>query len=332
MIRGFVGRYHDEVGSAYARAFSDSPDQIRDRYNWKPATQEWVFYRRYVTGAALRSRDDLRSPYMDEALASFEAKLSRSLAWSVTGIYREWRDGLENEDGRDVPGNPAADGNAHYTNIDKVREYGGIELALRKMLAGDRLQLIASYTYARTKGLWGSGEDDEISEDYGSTPYSYWNQWGYVEQDRPHSLKFNGSYLLPYDFSVGASASYWSGKPYTVIGTVKTSSTGPWEGVSFSGYHLTPTGSDRLPSLWRLDLHLEKNFKLGPVTAGLVFDVFNATDNQEATDLDANVGTITLAGDEPGATYTVTDANSRFGEYTLWQAPRSYFFAVKVEF
>jgi outer membrane receptor protein involved in Fe transport len=332
VIRGFIGRYHDEVGSAYARAFSNSPDQIRDRYNWNATSQQWTFYRRYVTGAALRTRDNLKSPYMDELLAAYEAKISGSMAWSVTAVYREWRDGLENEDGRDVPGNPAADGNNNYTNVDKVRTYGGIEFALRKMLAGDRLQFMASYTYSRAKGIWGSGEDDEISEDYGATPYSYWNQWGYVEQDRPHSLKFNGSYYLPYDFLVGASFSYWSGRPYTVVGSVKTSTAGQWEGVTFSGYHIKPTGSDRLPSLWRLDLHLERTFRMGPVAAGLVMDVFNVTNNQEATDIDSNVGTITLQNDEPGAAYTVVDPNSRFGKYTVWQAPRSYFFGVKLEF
>jgi hypothetical protein len=330
-LHGFVGRYHDNVGSAYPRVFSSYPDQIRDRYNWSASKNDWVFYRRYITGAALATRDDLKSPYMDEAILGYEARLSGSLSWGVSGIYREWRDGLENEDGRDVPGNPAADGNNHYTNVDKIGEYKGIELSLRKVLAGDKLQFHASYTYSQSEGIWG-GDDDEISEDYGSTPYAYYNQWGRLSQDRPHVLKFNGSYLLPYDFRAGASLNYWSGMPYTTFATVKTSAGGEWGGVSFGGYHVSTKGANRLPDAWRLDLRLEKDFSLGPIILGFVVDVFNATDNQEATDIDANLGTITLEDDEPGAAYTVIDANSRYGQYIEWQAPRSYFFGFKVEF
>jgi hypothetical protein len=102
--------------------------------------------------------------------------------------------------------------------------------------------------------------------------------------------------------------------------------------VSFGGYHVSKKGANRLPDAWRLDLRLEKDFSLGPVIVGFVVDVFNVTDNQEATDIDANLGTITLEDDEPGAAYTVIDPNSRYGQYIEWQAPRSYFFGFKVEF
>jgi hypothetical protein len=41
---------------------------------------------------------------------------------------------------------------------------------------------------------------------------------------------------------------------------------------------------------------------------------------------------ISLEGDQPGATYTVDIPNRDCMKYTQWQAPRSYFFGVKIEF
>ena len=133
-LHGSLGRYHDIIDNTVSRAFSETPDEIYDLYRWDSDLSEWYFYRQYVNGSDYVTRDDLDSPYMDEATLGYTMKVGETMSLSVDATYREWKDGVEDDDGTDVAGNPAGDGNYHYTNIDKAREYKGIEFTFKKRL------------------------------------------------------------------------------------------------------------------------------------------------------------------------------------------------------
>lgn len=334
ILRASVGRYHDTVSNYWSSSFTETPHLIYDLAYWDSSAGDWGEPTRYDIGAARSTRDpDPASPYMDEITAGYEAKISPTMAWGVQGVYRVWRDGLEDDDGQyfaDYPDNPPNDGNYHYTNVDgKAREYQGLSLTLRKLLGADRLQFLASYTYSKTKSIWNDGDQAGV---YADNPYNYYNYWGYTSYDHRHVVKFNGSYFLPWDFVVGANFIYMTGAPWTTYATVETSAAGQWGHDQFGGYYVSKHGAHRLPDTWTADLRFEKNFKVGPVTAGIYVDAFNVFNNQQPVAADGELGTITLLGDEPGAAYTVEDANPYYSTTTRWQAPRSYFFGVKLEF
>jgi len=328
-LHAAVARYHDTIGYELARDLSIYPPETYDYYTWSSSTQSWRYSRTVAVSAASITMDDLSSPYMDELTVGFEGKLSSSMKWGVDVTARDWKDGVEGDDGRTYGTNLADDGSVHYLNLDTVRKYRGIEFKVTKRLAGDKLQFMASYNYSKTTGYWSNDDEDA---GWGDSPFLYYNQWGRTWQDRPHMLKFFGSYYLPLDFVVGTSFVYQSGIPYAHFATVHTTADSIWGSQNFSNYLVEQRGSRRLPDNWLLDLRLEKEFHFGPVTAGLYVDVFNVFDQQEAIDIDAKIGTIELVDNEPGNAYEITDPNGTFGNYTEWQAPRSYFFGVKLEF
>jgi len=328
-IHATAGRYYDVIGSDLTRNYSALPERVYDRYNWSAARGEWVLAQRYIEGAAYVTREeDLEPPHMDEATLGYERSLAPDLVVGATVVVRDWSDGIEDDDGTAVAGNPAADGNYHWRNIGTYRRYRGLDLMLRKALGSGKGQLSVNYTLSKTEGYTG---DDDYSGAWGNNPFRYYHQWGRWPMDRTHNLKLLGSYQLPYGLVAGGSLVYWTGAPYSITGRVRTSTSGPWKGASFTDYNISERGAKRLPDLWQLDCRLEKRFGLGRFGLSVYVDVFNLTDNQEADRLDSSVGTISLAGDQPGAAYTVVDANSAFMQYNRWQAPRSYFFGLKLE-
>lgn len=328
-LHGSIGRYHDTIGNYTTRTFGEVPPYVRDRYFWDADIMDWEFYRTYVTAAAFASRDDLKSPYMDEFTVGYMGRLSQTLAFGVDVIYRTFKDGIEDDDGQDFPGNPANNSNYHFLNIDKVKEYKGIEFTLRKNLAEDNLQFLASYTYSHTEGIWGDNQESAI---YADNPYNYYNYYGY-RNDYPHMVKFNGSYFLPAGFIVGANLAWYAGPSFNRYGTVETSPDGEWGGETFSNYYPYKAGSANLPNRWTVDLRFEKEFKLSSrFVFGLYLDIFNAFNNQEAVDIDGYIGRLTLENDQPGADFTVTAPSDSYLEFEQWQAPRSYFVGVKLDF
>jgi len=328
-LRGSLGRYHDTIGNYVSRSFGDIPDYVRDRYAWDSGIMDWVFYRTYVTSPGSTTRDDLKSPYMDEATLGYEFRINPTIAMSVDLIYRVWKNGVDDDDGRDFPDNPADDANYHFFNIDKQKEYKAIELTFRKNLGDDNLQFMASYTYSQTEGVWG---DDDESTVYADNPYNYYNWYGF-RNDFPHMLKFSGSYFLPLGFIVGMNGAYFSGESYNRYGTVETSPDGEWGGEDFSSYYPYKAGSAHLRGYWTVDLRAEKEFKISSrFTAGLFVDIFNVFNNQEPVDIDGFIGRMTLENDEPGAPFTVTSPNAAYLSYSEWQAPRSYFIGGKLVF
>ncbi len=75
-----------------------------------------------------------------------------------------------------------------------------------------------------------------------------------------------------------------------------------------------PVGTFRLPTLWSLDLHIEKEIPMGPGRIKLLADVFNATNSHIALEKVADV------------------TSAEFGRVRLWNRPRTFRLGVGYSF
>jgi len=336
-LHGSYGRYDDTFGNYVTRTFVDTPNRDYQLQYWSMELEDWDPDRTYSysVGPAYATQEVLDSPYMTEATLGYEGKLTKTMAWSVDGIYRKWEKGVEDDDGQyfaDFPENPPDDGNYHFYNVGKYRDYKGLEFTLRKRLGAGKYQFLTSYTYSKTNSLWGNSD---YATGYADNPFNYYNYYGRPTFDRRHMVKFNGSYYLPYGFLVGTNFTYWSGKPYTIDADAQTNADSEWGVRTFGGYYPEQRGSRELDATYRWDLRLEKDFRIGKgMNIGFYIDIFNVTNSQKIVDTNNYYGV--LAINEPGQTTDnfgdPIDTTTFEPAANEWQAPRSYFFGAKFEF
>ena len=225
----------------------------------------------------------------------------------------------------------------------------------------DRLFLQGSYTYAKSKGNTEGGvksdigqNDTNVTQDFDYIELTV-DTYGYLPNDRRHSLKLFGNYEMTDEWSVGANLLVQSGRPlncfgvldrnpdlpvdangdgdYSDVGDVRNYSPHPY-GSSFMRCGTTPNGglednnvvrrprgtTGRLPWTSSLDL----NVAYAPNWAeGLQFkmDVFNVLNSQKVTSVieTAEVRSTGL----PSQTYLLPAS---------FQAPRSVRFMVQYDF
>src|SRR5262249_44199128 len=94
------------------------------------------------------------------------------------------------------------------------RDYHGLVLRFDGR-AGDRLHLVASYSWSISKGsvesTGGSGSEFDVY------PVHFANTYGYLYDDVRHRVKLKGFVKLPARFSVGFNAVYQSPFAYSVL-------------------------------------------------------------------------------------------------------------------
>ncbi|KRG70136.1 TonB-dependent receptor [Pseudoxanthomonas dokdonensis] len=211
----------------------------------------------------------------------------------------------------------------------------------------DKLFLQGSYTFAKSKGNTEGGvksdigqADTNVTQDFDYIELTE-NTYGYLPNDRRHSLKLFGNYDFSEQWSMGANLLVQSGRPKNCIGVLdrdpnRAPGDGPSLPVALGGTYNphpyqaaffrcnnipVPRGTaGRLPWTTTLDL----NVAWRPSFAeGLQFkmDVFNVFDTQEVTSVNeiAEDGSTGL----PQANYLVP---------TSYQAPRTFRFMVQYDF
>jgi hypothetical protein len=125
-------------------------------------------------------------------------------------------------------------------------------------------------------------------------------------------VKFTGMYQLPWGLTLSAFLQAKQGGPQPLRRRGVFGQGAVY--VYRDGYKL---GDERLPTLWMLNLGLEKTLKLGDaVTATLVVDWYNVTNNQ--IELKRN---ITIGADPPGEDQPI-----------MWMGPGVFQFGVRVNF
>ncbi len=210
----------------------------------------------------------------------------------------------------------------------------------------DRFFLQGSYTYAKSKGNTEGGvksdigqADTNVTQDFDYIELTE-NTYGYLPNDRRHSLKLFGNYEITEEWAIGGNLLVQSGRPYNCIGVLDrdpnrepgdppslpppdgTYNPHPY-GASFMRCNNLPVPrgtAGRLPWTTTFDLNVAYRPAFAP---GLQFklDVFNLFDNQKV--IAVNETAEDQASGLPVETYLSPVA---------FQAPRSVRFMVQYDF
>ena len=346
----YYGRYYDPIRNNMTNFAGTLTGAILEEQVY--INDQWVTYR--TRGGPVQQdaffAPTTKTPYTDDFLTGYEIDLGHSVSVGANYVYRPTRNILEDYDlslyafavnGSQVYGDIDAPDSLwlglDYFGYDKnpgsnfvigtlaggKRNYHGLELNVRKRFS-DRWQALASYPYRNAKGNTNSDSNADYQGDVlfldPRAPYQYGVQPGSI----PHLFKAVGSYTFPFNLEVGAGYRWNSGayasrtflsggrnlpaqvsEPYVYAGALES-----W---------LSPdsVGSLQNPAWGQLDLRvsyrkLDTRFK-----PEFFVDIFNVTDNQEATrnqDL--------LAG----------NGGTAFSEPLTWVGPRRMYLGVRLGF
>jgi hypothetical protein len=337
------GRYYDLyafhlVDLYQPNEFSRHCDQYIGEYYGYPT---WTIFEIYTfvpfpTGGVTRD-DHLKPQYMDELGIGYQAVLSPKLSAGISYMHREWRQKIEDyilNDygiwGYDVHIANETDYKDQYESWGKTfRKYDGVLVTLKKNLGEDRFQFLASYTWSRLRGF----DNTDSESTWGNDPYQYINALGYLPNDVRHQVRFYGSFILPFDLNVGINFYWFSGYPYTDYVDMLYEGDIASFGGSYFNYLLDKRGeSGRYPAEWRLDLRVEKKFRIKRLfSVSLYADLFNLLNQQNETGRDNYLGEAQLTGPVRSNDYIITWHNPGYGKFTAWYAPMSFFLGAKIE-
>ena len=206
--------------------------------------------------------------------------------------------------------------------------------------AGDRYSWHASYVWSRSAGNTEGGvksdigqADTSVTQDFDYADLNV-DTYGFLPNDRRHTVKLFGSYDISEQLSVGANALFQTGRPYNCLGVkdltrangTHSGSTHPY-GTSFFRCDdvAIPRGTaGRLPFTSTLDLNMvyRPAFIKG-LTAKL--DVFNVFNSQKTTAV--TEGYESAANYNTSGQFLTGAANINLDTYLLpraLQAPRAY--------
>ncbi|HEX7149857.1 MAG TPA: TonB-dependent receptor [Thermoanaerobaculia bacterium] len=309
VLHGFYGKVMDDNALSLPSFLSPvgtlTTDFLLDHEgNWVPDSQ---------SGGPSGNQVDpnLKPTHSDEYSFGFTQRILSNTSVDLTAVYRQTNDIFEDTcfDQDTCPffwltNAPNGDADALRSNYRGL--IAKVETRPTSWLSG-----IVSYTVSKSRGsveyTQNAGSDFDVAPDH------FVNRYGYLSDDARHRVKINGYARLPLAIILGANYNWDSGTPWSVTRP------SPYGGVEY----LETRGSRRLPHYHRLDLQLQKDFRLGPVTAGLIAAVSNVLSTELPLAIDGNVG---LNGTIDSPT------NANFGNAVSWQIPRRYDIGVRFEF
>jgi outer membrane receptor protein involved in Fe transport len=228
-----------------------------------------------------------------------------------------------------------------------TRDYDGVELRLRKNLS-DRWQMTTTYLYSRLygnySGLTSSDENNRnspsVNRFFDGQYYSFDRQgqpvFGFLQTDRPHVFKIEGSYDLPWGTGIGL---YWLAESGTPLQTEMRQKNIPFFPFGRGDLGRTPVYSrtdlflQHDVRLWgghkiNLGLNIENLFDQDTVTRTYTLpyrDTFNVSDQ---VFFSGTFDPVALATAAPG-TYR---PDARFGLADQYQARREMRLQVRYTF
>jgi hypothetical protein len=323
------GRYYqflvqDIADSVYAGV----PQQTNsDVFEWDGSS--WVLVDSFREGAGVNPiNNDLKPSYLDEINIALQQQLGNTMAVGIRGIYRQWKDLIDDRRFIDAEGNKIR----VPENIgDEARRYfKGIEVTFEKRFSRN-WQASMNYTLSRSEGNHFSNYTSQLF-DYADETCNVTgapvvgripcpqatdaNRYGYAAYDRTHIVQAFTAYTLPLRWVAitAAPSVFWqSGLPYQAQRTFTIHNENDI-------YFYEKRGSHRLPNHYQLDFALEAVFKpWGPLEIGAKGEVFNVT-NQQQQISNASIRLI------PDANFGAATARGAF------QTPRNYRFPALVRF
>jgi hypothetical protein len=294
----YYGRYYQRV--PIAASFTMDPGHER----YYTVTAYGFPYSSYTFGATPTAMlPGTKNQYNDEYMAGAEYELFPDFTIGLKIQYRSLGRVLEDVGYLDNQGNIAFylmnPGTGQWPAVmdrwaavlpdyerfaHPIRHYLAYTFTAQKRFS-HHWYLNASYTLSYLKGNYSGGSGgysvDALSPDI-STAYDFperiynQNRYGYLPQDIRSYVKLQGFYKFDGGLSLGADFIYHTGRPINKLYQYPLN--GPGYGTLFAAHR----GTDRLPSLWRLDLHAQYDFRVKTSTLSLFADLFNVANRQVA--------------------------------------------------
>lgn len=263
--------------------------------------------------------------YADELIVRLERQLLPRTSVTLTYVDKKTKDIFEDTCIGNVEDGPSPTADCSTFEMGNLgddvlrRDYKGAILTFETR-AFDWLHVLASYTYARSKGSVEYTQN--AGADFDHFPEHFVNTYGYLSDDRRHRVKLNGYAQLPWDFTVGVDAFWSSAAAFDHVQTPEEFGDGSGGyGIEF----LDPRGSHRGNSNYQLDVELKKGFQLGSIRASIIGTVFNLLDGERVTGrCERDLCTL-----EAG---TPNEHQVGFLEPTSFQTPRNYEVGIRLEF
>lgn len=211
----------------------------------------------------------------DEVIAGYARPLGGGWAAEVWGMYRKIDDIIEDFPVTGIE--TTSPGSFRYGNIPAYRKYRAITLEARRNFR-DNWAVDVSYTLSRLEGNW---DLDYATQLFYSSSYiedgpglyvTDRNRDGILIGDREHVAKLFGSYVFPWNMTVGTYVRYQSGRPYEARG---------FDIAYGTDYlYLEEAGTRRTESWTNVDLLVGQGFRLGPGELRVTASLFNVFDEQ----------------------------------------------------
>ncbi len=218
------------------------------------------------------------------------------------------------------------------------RSYSSLEFVLDRAW-DDKWSFNGSYTLAFSKGNYeGPANSDLPSGDQtGRTyafdnPYVNLNGYGYLPNDRRHTLKLRGSYAFNDNWSVGSSMTVQSGRPINGFGAGN-----PFDGTDLYSFYQCVQNCEDDPSQrvyvlnkrgafgrtpWTVDLNASVTYerKIGDGDFRANLAIYNLLNMERVTQVSETLQ------------YYIGDDEPEFARGTAWQKPRYAQLTMSIDF
>lgn len=284
--------YYSSIRHTSENWFNPSGSPVND--DW---TRYHTFQSRFTSGFDKGTAIDpqLELQYQDELSLGGEVQFGRASAAGVRLVSRIVKDVIEDHHVVDSRGIHvdyivANVGRSEWAPgfREPRRLYQAVELFYQRRLT-NRWQVSSSFVASRARGdydgLYQYANPFEAPNTTFDLEYPRWQQnaYGRLRGDRPYQFKLYSSYEFPFGLTLSEGLFYTAGVPVSAFAAAFVS-----EGVR--AVYLLPRGSaGRTPAFYSLDLHAAWRLPLrmgSDLAVSLIADVFNATDNHAATEVD----------------------------------------------
>jgi hypothetical protein len=347
------GRFYQNILQQFNDQFALLPPQSSfDVFNWDAANSRWVFGGHQTFGGSFVAVDNIRPikpTYLDEFTAGVERQMGRNVGMSLRAIHRRWENIIDDV----VNLSPSASLVSRiFVNLPGAkRSYNALEMVFSKRFASPWGAQV-SYTYSRTKGnQFGTISSDlanfselkcrsAIDPSIGQNGLidcalaATANHEGFAPYDRTHVLRAYSTYRVPVrviQLNVSPVVTLQSGDTYQRQATLTVINSAGIASGSTINYYYAPAGSDRLPTIYQLDLGAEATYPIASVEVGLKGEVFNLTNTQRLI----QASTLGWCNDLNSTNTACRTARSSYGVGTsrdAYQAPRAYRLTALVRF
>jgi carboxypeptidase family protein/TonB-dependent receptor-like protein len=296
-------------------------------------------------GANTPVDSDLKPQTVNETTAGIEYEVVKDLVLGFRGVYRAQGTVIEDGSFDEAltyflfnPGESETERLACASEFGCFgrarRYYRALEITATKRFATN-YQFIASYVYSSLIGNYEGlfvndrGTDFPHFTELFDLQSLLVNQYGRLPNDRPHQLKFDGSYRTPWKVLVSGSFRAQSGIPFNALIPHPIYGNDNGFGVP-RGTAINPvTGRNRTPTTYNLDLGAYYPIELGESRQlRIQVDWFNVFNSQRAVRQDE---TVRIDSGIPGVD-SIQFPNTFYGQGTIFQYPSSLRLGIKFQF